>query len=69
MGSTQRAVVKLYRFFNMTADKNGEPFALCDDCKPKQRVPDSCILRLIAIGAVDGCVICHRHGENIPSES
>ncbi len=54
----KRVQVRLYRFFNIDADKYGEPFALCDGCKPKQPIPESCILSLIAIGAIDPCDLC-----------
>lgn len=54
----QKPQVRLYRFFNMERDKHGEPFALCDVCVEKQRVPKGCLLNRIADGALMACKKC-----------
>jgi hypothetical protein len=38
-------VIRIYRFFNFEKDAYGEPFALCDECRKKQPVPDGTILQ------------------------
>jgi hypothetical protein len=55
--------IRLYRFYNMGSSEYGEPFALCDDCKPKQVVPEMCILNVIANEALWACALCGREGE------
>lgn len=47
--------VRLYRFFNFSADRYGEPFALCDKHRKTQNVPKGTTLIKIADKAVDPC--------------
>lgn len=50
--------VRLYRFYNLTVGREGEPFAMCDKCKEKYRVPGGCIMNKIADKATWPCNIC-----------
>jgi len=51
-------MVRLYRFYNYEAGKDGEPFALCDDCRKEQPVPEFTVLNLIAHVALAPCKKC-----------
>jgi len=51
-------IKRLYRFYNMVASKDGEPFALCDKHRKIQKIPDNCILSKIADKTDWGCNIC-----------
>jgi hypothetical protein len=50
-----RARPRLYRYFNYEHNKEGEPFALCDECWRNQPRPAGTDLRKIADGAVADC--------------
>jgi hypothetical protein len=58
--SSETSEVRLYRFYNWEQNKGGEPFALCDECHPKQPVPSGCFLYLLANDAVIPCTKCER---------
>ena len=58
MGSGVLMPVRLYRFYNMEKSRYGEPFALCDQCKPRQVVPAVCYLEKIADESVWACINC-----------
>jgi hypothetical protein len=47
--------VRLYVFYNYGVGKQGEPFALCDECRKIQPIPADCDLRVLANQAVGGC--------------
>jgi hypothetical protein len=59
-----KGAVRLYRFYNWEQNKYGEPFALCDACRPKQLVPDECVLHVIANQALWSCAICGKTGQS-----
>jgi len=51
--------LRLYRFFNTRLNNHGEPFALCDEHKHKQPIPDVCVLEKIARDTEIGdCIYC-----------
>ena len=52
--------VRLYRFYNMELSRHGEPFALCDVCRQRQRVPGLCLIEKLANQAVLPCDRCGR---------
>ncbi len=58
MKVTKGKVTRLYRFFNMAKDAHGEPFALCDEHRETQVVPEGCILNKIADRAAAACAQC-----------
>ena len=53
-------MIRLYQFYNMEKSQHGSPFALCDDCKPEQPVPDVCVLDCIANQAKGPCALCGK---------
>jgi hypothetical protein len=55
--------VRLYRFLNWNANKYGEPFSLCDGCKPGQPIPEFCHMETIADASRQPCVKCGK--ENV----
>ncbi len=54
--------VRLYRFYNMEVNREGNPFALCDEHKANFNPPvlqdGSCFIKKIADQAVDACNLC-----------
>lgn len=54
-------MIRLYRFYNFDEDKEGEPFALCDECIKKQVTPPYCYLHKIANDALIGCLGCQEN--------
>jgi hypothetical protein len=51
-------IIRLYRFYNWEQSKDGEPFALCDECALHQPVPEGCVIRKIANDALQPCNRC-----------
>lgn len=52
--------VRVYRFYNMSVSKYGEPFALCDKHFKTQKIPNNCILNKIANKSNLLCVKCEE---------
>lgn len=48
----------LYQFYNMEKSAHGQPFALCDEHRRDQKVPDVCVLQKIAEKAIEPCSRC-----------
>jgi len=47
--------VRLYAFYNWDVNKDGAPFALCDDCRKKQPIPPNCCLNKLADAPAREC--------------
>ena len=51
--------VGLYRFYNVTVNKHGEMFSLCEHHRSQQVTPNDCILEKLAENSVR---LCERDG-------
>jgi hypothetical protein len=58
-------VIRLYRFYNWQISKHGEPFALCDQCKKEQPVPEYCQIECIANEALWPCNRCGKESHEL----
>ena len=57
-----RTINRLYVFYNCELAEEGKPFAMCDKCKKKYRVPDGLIMKEIAKHASLPCE-CGAHAD------
>lgn len=49
--------VGLFRFYNWSVGKHGEPFALCEGHEKEQVVPSGCYMEKIADQALKPCAV------------
>lgn len=50
--------VRLYRFFNMELNRDGAPFAMCDQHRASYRVPDKCVMHTLSNESLIPCNTC-----------
>ncbi len=62
-------MTRLYRFYNMEKSEHGSPFALCDECRSKQRIPEVCVLECIAGHTEWLCTRCSVGVDGEPLEA
>jgi hypothetical protein len=60
MTAAKGMTLKLYRFYNWEISKHGQPFALCEECRKVQPIPEGCDLELIAEESLLPCARCAR---------
>lgn len=48
-------MVSVYRFYNFTASRHGEPFSLCEAHVSQQTIPATCTLEKLAEKSVQPC--------------
>lgn len=54
-------MIRLYRFYNLDENAEGEPFGMCDEHKATYKVPSDCVMIKIANDSMMPCNLCD-HG-------